>query len=106
MRPISFDWLNNHVDILDVLEIMGWDWTGYNESNYRGPCPLHGSRSPRSRSFSVSPPLNLFHCFKCGAHGGPIDLWAQHNRLAKLEAAYELCQIFDLEPRYLERWEK
>jgi len=106
LRPIDFEWLSQSVEIIDVLDLIGWEWTSEVGGQYRGPCPLHVSRSPRSRVFSVSTDLNLFHCFKCRAHGGILDLWSQAKGITKLESAYDLCAIFAREPVYLERWQK
>lgn len=38
---------------------------------HKALCPYHRDTDP-SLSFSIS--RNIFHCFVCGAHGGPIDL--------------------------------
>ena len=43
-----------------------------------GKCPFH---EDREGSLIVTPAKNLFHCFGCGAAGGPID-WVM--RLEKI----------------------
>lgn len=43
----------------------------------RGPCPVHHSRSPRSRSFSAQLGRGIWQCFVCGASGNALDLWAR-----------------------------
>lgn len=105
MKPIDFAWLDQQVELVAILGIWDWDWNYHVRGQYRGPCPIHQSTSPRSRCFSVNTELNLFRCFKCGAKGGPINLWAQRYGLPPLNAAYELCHVFNLEPRFLERGE-
>ncbi len=44
------------------LERRGKDWIGR--------CPFH---EDDTASLSITPDKNLFHCFGCGAAGGPID---------------------------------
>lgn len=58
---------------------------------WRGPCPLHGSRSPGSHSFAAHLGQNLFHCFRCGAGGNALDLWAALRRLPLHAAVLDLC---------------
>ena len=59
---------------------------------WRGPCPLHGSRSATSRVFAAHLGKNLFHCFRCGAGGNALDLWAALSRLPLHAAVLDLCQ--------------
>jgi DNA primase len=37
-------------------------------------CPLHGSSSGTSRSFSVNLDQHFFQCFKCGKVGNALEL--------------------------------
>jgi DNA primase len=46
----------------------------------RGPCPLHGARSVRSRSFAVHVGKNVWYCFRCRRGGNALDLWAAATR--------------------------
>lgn len=66
----------------------------------RGPCPIHGSQRPASRSFSVNLERNLFRCFSptCQAHGNVLDLWAAIHKLTLYEAAEHLTATFGIEP--------
>jgi DNA primase len=57
----------------------------------RGPCPVHRSTSPTSRSFSVNLKKNTFRCFKCGAQGNQLDLWTAITKLPIHQAAETLC---------------
>lgn len=51
----------------DIVEIIG-DYVKLKRSgrNYQGLCPFHDEKTP---SFSVSPDMQLFHCFGCKASG-------------------------------------
>jgi DNA primase len=58
----------------------------------RGGCPIHGSSSPESRSFSAHLKANTFRCFKCNSQGNQLDLWAAATNQRLYKAAIELCQ--------------
>ncbi len=44
---------------------------GLHVSRHKSLCPFHPDRHP---SLTFSTARNCYHCFVCGAHGGPIDL--------------------------------
>lgn len=84
------------VPIQDALEFYGWRpvvcWGV--RGTWRGPCPIHHSESPRSRTFQVQPARGVFRCWKCGEHGDVIQLWARLHRLTTYQAALHLCAAF------------
>jgi DNA primase catalytic core len=51
-------------------------------------CPFHEDDEP---SFVVTPAKNLFHCFGCGAAGGPID-WVMKRQGVSFRHAVELLR--------------
>ena len=51
-------------------------------------CPFHEDDTP---SFVVTPAKNLFHCFGCGAAGGPID-WVMKRQKVSFRHAVELLK--------------
>jgi DNA primase len=53
-----------------------------------GACPFHEDATP---SLTVTPDKNLFHCFGCGAAGGPID-WAMKKNGVSFRHAVELLR--------------
>ncbi len=53
-----------------------------------GTCPFH---EDREGSLIVSPAKNLFHCFGCGAAGGPID-WVMRTESISFRHAVELLR--------------
>jgi hypothetical protein len=59
-----------------VLELLGWRSTAQSGVQVRGPCPIHKSSSPRSRSFSAHLDRHMWRCFVCAAQGNALDLWA------------------------------
>lgn len=53
-----------------------------------GKCPFHDDREA---SLVVTPAKNLWHCFACGAGGGPID-WVMKARGVSFRHAVELLR--------------
>jgi DNA primase len=51
-------------------------------------CPFHEDDTP---SFVVTPAKNLYHCFGCGAAGGPID-WVMKRQGVSFRHAVELLR--------------
>jgi len=63
-----------------ALKKAGRDWLGC--------CPFHADDTA---SLVVSPGKNLWHCFGCGAAGGPID-WVMKTRAVSFRHAVELLR--------------
>ena len=63
-----------------ALRRAGKDWLGR--------CPFH---EDETASLIVSPDRNLWHCFGCGAAGGPID-WVMKTRGVSFRHAVELLR--------------
>ena len=51
--------------------------------NYKANCPFHGEKTP---SFMVSPELQIYKCFGCGAHGDCFTFLQEHERMDFYEA--------------------
>jgi DNA primase len=75
----------------DVLELLGWRPRTRCGQQWRGSCPLHGSRSATSRCFAVHLGKKVYHCFRCGASGNVLDLYAAATGQPPYQAALELC---------------
>lgn len=56
--------------------------------DYAGCCPFHEDATP---SLIVTPTKNLYHCFGCGAAGGPID-WVMKMQGVSFRHAAELLR--------------
>ena len=101
VSTIDFKALRQRVTIEQVLRQIGhFDCLKGNSTQLRGPCPIHGSSNPASRSFSVNLDQNLFQCFNpnCGAHGNVLDLWSALTKLPLTEAAANLAMTCEIEP--------
>jgi DNA primase len=70
----------------------------------RAPCPIHGSTSPTSRSFSANIRKQTYVCFKCGAAGNQLDLWVATSKLPLHEAARDLCDRLGIDVPQIHRW--
>jgi DNA primase len=80
------------VPLADVLGLLGFVPHRRHGARLRGPCPLHGSRSATSRSFAAHLGKSAWHCFRCGAGGNALDLWAAITHQPLHAAVLDLCQ--------------
>jgi DNA primase len=90
MPALDYRAARDQVRVAEVLTLLGWQPQQRAGDQVRGPCPLHGSRSPASRCFVANLRRQLFHCFTCGAGGNALDLWAAHTRLPLHAAVLDL----------------
>ena len=94
MPLLDFRQAQADIRLADVLELLGWTARVRVGVQVRGPCPVHGSRSPRSRSFAAHLGKNCWQCFRCGAAGNALDLWAQATRQNLYAAVLDLyCRL-------------
>lgn len=98
MPGIDFKAVRALVSMAQVLEIVGFVATEVSGLQRRGPCPVHRSSSPSSRVFSVNLQKNVFRCFRCGAEGNQLDLYAAVTRESVYQAALDLCQRLGIDP--------
>jgi DNA primase len=92
MPGINYALVRSAVGISEVLRLIGFEVVETSGDEIRGPCLIHGSTSPRSRSFSANIRKNTFRCFKCGAKGNQLDLWVAVSKLPLYDAARDLCE--------------
>jgi DNA primase len=76
MPLVDFCAARREVRLEAVLGLLRWRPRQRRGEQVRGECPLHGSTSPGSRSFSAHLGRGVWHCFRCGAKGNTLDLWA------------------------------
>lgn len=99
--PLDLVALRAQATPLRVLALHGWSPTRVEMASTRGPCPIHRSTSPRSRSLSVG--MRLAHCHVCRWSGDGLAIHSEITGLALLDAAYDLCRCLGLEPPVLPR---
>jgi len=92
MPAIDYRRARAQLRLAEVLTLIDYQPRWRQGSQWRGPCPVHGSRSATSRSFAAHLGKNLFHCFRCGAGGNALDLGAALRRLPLHAAVLDLCQ--------------
>jgi DNA primase len=80
MPPIDYCAARSRVRLAEVLELLGFEPSWRRGEQVRGPCPVHRSRTPTSRSFAADHGKQLWHCFGCGAGGNALDLWVAVTR--------------------------
>ena len=101
MPGIDYAALRRRVRLGQVLELLGFVPTNQARNQVRGPCPVHGSHTPTSRSFAAHLERHCWHCFGCGAHGNALDLWTAATKLPLYEAAVDLCHRLNLDIPWL-----
>lgn len=63
-------------------------------NKWQGCCPIHKEKTP---SFYVTPSMQIFKCYGCGAHGNVIDFIMQTQGLPFWEAMVYLAKKHNIE---------
>jgi DNA primase len=90
MPGINYREARSQVRLAEVLELIGFEARWGFGDQLRGPCPVHGSRSPTSRSFAAHLGKGVWHCFRCEAGGNVLDLWAAVTKVPLYAAVIAL----------------
>ena len=104
MPGIDFNKLRDEIAMEQVLNLIGFDPTSRSGDQWHGPCPIHQSSSPNSRSFSVNLNTRRYYCHKCHSKGNQIELWAEINKLPIYNAAEDLCHALGRDVPWIRRW--
>jgi len=104
MPGIRFTDVRAMISLAEVLDLVGFPLDHPLGDQIRGPCPVHRSTSPRSRSFSANLKRNLYQCFRCGSSGNQLDLYAAVTGLSLFDAAVALCERLHRDIPWIERW--
>ena len=104
MPGVDFNVLRAEISMEDVLKQLGFEPTSRSGSQLHGPCPVHGSTSNKSRSFSVNLEKGRYYCHKCESRGNQLELWAAVHKLAFYDAAIDLCRALGRELPQITRW--
>ena len=103
MPGIDFREARARLPLAAVLDLLGFVPHTRRGNQLRGPCPVHGSHAPTSRSFAAHLGKNLWHCFCCGAGGNPLDLWVAVTHQGLHAAVLDLCQRLGRDVPWLPR---
>jgi DNA primase len=90
MPALDFRAARARVTVAEVLDLLGFVPRSRRGGQVRGPCPVHRSRSPTSRSFAAHLGRGVWHCFRCGGGGNALDLWAAATRQPLYVAVLDL----------------
>jgi hypothetical protein len=96
MPGIDLAALRRQLRLGQVLELVRFEAVARCGAQVRGPCPVHGSHAPRSRSFAGHLERHGWHCFRCGAHGNALDLWLAVTKQPVYAGALALCRRLGL----------
>jgi DNA primase len=92
MPGISFAEVRARIPLAEVLNLIGFVPSERSGDQLRGPCPIHRSSTPTSRSYSANLKLHVYKCFVCGSQGNQLDLYASVTKRSLFEAAIALCE--------------
>jgi len=104
MPGVDFAVLRKRISMVDVLHLLEFQPCSRHGDQLRGPCPVHGSSNPRSRSFSVNLRLGRYHCFGCGSRGNALELCSAVRGISVWASAIELCESLRVEVPWIYRW--
>lgn len=104
MPGVDFNALRTEITMEHVLSQLGFQPTSRSGDQLHGPCPVHGSTSPGSRTFSVNLTNGRYYCHKCHSRGNHLELWAAVHKLPLYDAALDLCRALNREVPWIHRW--
>jgi DNA primase len=80
---------------LDIVDVIG-SYIPMKKSgrNYSACCPFHGEKTP---SFMVSPELQIYKCFGCGANGDMFTFVEEIEGVDFLQALEQLAEKAGIE---------
>lgn len=91
MPGIDFNRLRAEITMEQVLRLLEFQPVDGRGNQLHGPCPVHGSKSPRSRIFSVNVHTGRYYCHKCHSRGNQLELWVAVRKLPFHSAMLDLC---------------
>ena len=91
MPGIDFREARSRLPLAEVLQLLGFEPRSRRGEQLRGPCPVHRSHRPTSRSFAAQLGKGVWHCFVCGAGGNALDLWVAVTKQGLHAAVRDLC---------------
>jgi len=102
MPGIDFRQARQEIRLAEVLALLNYQPRQRQGEQLRGPCPVHRSQSATTRCFAAHLGRNVWHCFRCGAGGNALDLWAALTRQEIYEAVLDLYRRLGRTPPHKE----
>ena len=100
MPLIDFRSPRREIRLAVVLELLNWRGRERRGEQVRGPCLVHGS-SPSSRSLSAHLGRGVWQCFRCGASGNALELYARVSGQKLYAAVLQLYRRLGRTPPWL-----
>jgi DNA primase len=104
MPGIDFNRLRREITMEEVLALLRFEPSYRRGDQWYGACPLHDSKTARSRYFSVNVASGRYYCHKCHSKGNQLELWAAATKLRLHPAAIDLCRALGREVPWIPRW--
>jgi DNA primase len=104
MPGVDFNLLRSEITMEQVLDQLGFQPVGRSGDQLRGGCPVHGSKSPSSKTFSVNLRTGRYYCHKRQSHGNSLELWAAVHKLSLYDAAIDLCRALGRQVPWIKKW--
>ena len=95
MPGVDFNVLRSEISMEDVLQQLRFQATDRAGDQLHGPCPVHGSTSPGSRTFSVNVAKGQYYCHKCHSKGNQLELLAAVHELSPCTTQQSTCTGVD-----------
>jgi hypothetical protein len=89
---VDFRAVRDMISMAEVLDLIGFVSRAISGNELRGPCPVHRSKSIRSRAFAVNVERKVYRCFSCGSAGNHLDLYTAVTRQSLFKATVALCE--------------
>lgn len=104
MPGVDFRCMQNMIPMVEVLRLVGFHETSRSGPQAHGCCPVHGSKSEQSRSFSVNLQTSRYYCHRCKSRGNQIELWKSVRKMTLHAAAIDLCRAAGRDVPWIHRW--
>ena len=90
-------------DAANVVDVIGDFYSLRRDGvNMTCLCPFHDDR--HIGSFKISEGKNIYTCYSCGKHGGPVDFLMEHEHLSFVDAIKWLGAKYGIEVEGADQW--
>lgn len=92
-------------DAANVVDVIGDFYSLKRDGvNFTCLCPFHADHS--LGSFKISESKNIYTCYSCGKHGGPVDFLMEHEGLSFVDAIKWLGAKYGIEVEDSDKWKE
>ena len=95
MPRLSDEKINEILSSVDIVDVISaYVPLTKKGKDYKGICPFHQDTKP---SLSVSPKLQIYKCFACGAGGNAFTFLQKHLNISYMEAIQQVASLSGVE---------